>query len=98
MLRGASYNYRRDVTHMKTQVSAESVERMWNEYWEGRSDAARNALIEHYLPAVRYAAIKLATRYGRRSKSGDVDDLLQYGVFGLRDAIRRFDPARGFKF
>ena len=27
-----------------------------------------------------------------------MDDLMQWGVFGLRDAIRSFDPARGVKF
>ncbi|HVT79786.1 MAG TPA: sigma-70 family RNA polymerase sigma factor [Phycisphaerae bacterium] len=54
--------------------------------------------MEHYLPLVKFAALKMASRNGRRARPGDADDLLQYGVFGLRDAIRGFDPARGFKF
>src|SRR5690348_4623516 len=76
-----------------------AVETLWSNFWNhGRTDADRNALMEHYLPLARFAAVRLATRHGRRARGGDVDDLLQYGVFGLRDAIGKFDPARGVKF
>jgi RNA polymerase sigma factor for flagellar operon FliA len=72
---------------------------LWAAYWYGgQTPAARNALMEHYLPLVRFAAQRLASRGGRRAQPTDVDDLLQYGVFGLKDAIRGFDPARGVKF
>jgi RNA polymerase sigma factor for flagellar operon FliA len=74
---------------------------LWDRYWAaGRSDAARNALMEFYLPLVKYAAVQVAAKRGggRRAWSGDVDDFLQLGAFGLRDAIRGFDAARGVKF
>lgn len=74
-------------------------EALWSAYWQNRqSIPARNALMEHYLPLVRFAALRLASRNGRRAQSADVDDLLQHGSFGLRDAIRSFDPTRGAKF
>jgi len=40
----------------------------------------------------------LAGRNGRKAQTGDVEDLMQFGAFGLRDAIRGFDAARGVKF
>lgn len=79
--------------------AASDAASLWAAYWQtGRGVAARNALIEHYLPLVRFAALRLASRNGRRAQSADVDDLVQHGTFGLKDAIRNFDPARGAKF
>jgi RNA polymerase sigma factor for flagellar operon FliA len=78
---------------------AQDAAALWEAYWQSnRGVAARNALIEHYLPLVRFAALRLASRNGRRAQSADVDDLVQHGTFGLKDAIRNFDPARGAKF
>ena len=83
----------------RLQNSRQHAQSLWTSYWSsGRSDRARNALMEHYLPLVKFAAVRLASRNGRHARAGDVDDLMQYGVFGLRDAIRGFDPARGVKF
>jgi len=86
------------MTHL-TSNKASTAQPLWHDYLSGgKTDAARNALMEHYLTLVKFAAIRLASRNGRSARSGDVDDLMQYGVFGLRDAIRGFDPARGVKF
>ncbi|HUO09041.1 MAG TPA: FliA/WhiG family RNA polymerase sigma factor [Phycisphaerae bacterium] len=68
---------------------------MWSTYWKDRSEAARNALMEHYFKLVRFAAARLYQRRGRRV---EIDDLVQYGAFGLKDAINSFDPGRGVKF
>jgi RNA polymerase sigma factor for flagellar operon FliA len=85
--------------HVSLHQGETRTSALWNAYWEsGRSDAARNALMEHYLPLVRLAATRLASRNGRRASAGEIDDLQQYGIFGLRDAIRGFDPERGAKF
>ena len=86
-----------------TQVSrpsqVPSPQALWADYWNSeRSLGSRNALIEHYLPLVRLSAVRLASRNGRRAQPADIDDLLQHGIFGLRDAIRGFDPTRGVKF
>ena len=72
-----------------------AVENAWNRYLSDRSEDARNVLILHYMPLVRFAATRVAQR---KPGQTEVDDLMQYGVFGLRDSIASFDPIRGVKF
>lgn len=54
--------------------------------------AARERLIELYLPLVR----ALARRFAHRGER--LDDLVQVGSIGLIEAIDRFDPERGTDF
>lgn len=51
--------------------------------------------IEQYLPLVKRIAGRLAMSLPPHI---DEDDIIGYGVFGLLDALDRFEPARGFKF
>jgi RNA polymerase sigma-B factor len=63
------------------------------ERWHGcRDGAAREALIEHFLPLAR----SLARRYRRSSES--IEDLIQVASLGLVKAIDRYDPSRGVPF
>lgn len=55
----------------------------------------RNVLMERHLPLVRYHAERLQQTL---PKSIELDDLISAGQFGLMDAIRGFDPDRGYKF
>jgi RNA polymerase primary sigma factor len=50
-------------------------------------------ITEHNMRLVVHVATKIATAVG-----GDLDDLIQWGSFGLLIAIRKFDPSRGLKF
>ena len=58
-------------------------------------ETLRNTLIERHYPLVRYIAERLLQTL---PKSIDLDDLISAGLFGLMDAIRRFDAERGIKF
>ena len=79
-----------------TQAEPETVARMWQDFIADRSNQTlRNALIEQYLPLVRYHAERV---WSRLPDEVDVDDLTSSGVFGLMDAIDAYDPARGVKF
>jgi RNA polymerase sigma factor FliA len=51
--------------------------------------------IEKYLPLVKRIAGRLAISLPQHV---DEDDLIGYGVFGLLDALERFDLGRGVKF
>lgn len=51
--------------------------------------------IEKYLPLVKRIAGRLALSLPPHV---DEDDLIGYGVFGLLDALERFEAARGLKF
>lgn len=55
----------------------------------------RNAMVEEYLPLVKYVSNRIA---GRLPSHIEVDDLINAGVIGLIDAIEKFDPARKIKF
>jgi RNA polymerase sigma factor for flagellar operon FliA len=59
------------------------------------SQELRDRLIVRYAPLVKYVAGRLAMGL---PPTIDVDDLISYGVFGLINAIERYDPGRNVKF
>ena len=68
---------------------------IWKEYREGKSPKLREQLILAYAPTVKYVAGRLAIHLGQYM---DFEDLVSYGIFGLIDAIDKFDSDRGVKF
>ena len=73
----------------------EQVKRWWKAFRKGGDQEARNRLMEHYLPIVKYTAERLATKL---PEEVETDDLISTGIFGLMDAISAFDERRGVKF
>src|SRR5438309_6191899 len=71
------------------------LERLWGSYKQSGLQAARDQLIVHYSPLVKYVASRVATGL---PSSVEQADLVQYGMFGLMDAINKFDLAREIKF
>jgi RNA polymerase sigma factor for flagellar operon FliA len=68
---------------------------LWEEYIRTGSSQAREKIVKRYLPLVKYVTARMAVS----PPSGlDYDDLLSFGVFGLLDAIDRFDVSKGFSF
>jgi RNA polymerase sigma factor for flagellar operon FliA len=70
-------------------------EERWLEYRKTRNPALREAFIKQYAPLVKYVAGKVAM--GMPSNV-EFDDLVGFGVFGLIDAIDKFDPEKNVKF
>lgn len=70
-------------------------ERLWIEYSNTRSDSVRQELIIEYVPLVKLVAGRLAIYLG---SNVEYDDLVSYGIFGLIDAIDKFDYGKGIKF
>ena len=68
---------------------------LWDEYRKTGSAALKEKLILHYAPIVKYVAGRLMVHIGQNV---EFDDLVGYGIFGLIDAIEKFDPAKGVKF
>jgi len=77
------------------QPSGADIEKLWMRYRAERSAAAREQLIVHYAPLVKYVAGRVAVGL---PSTIDTDDLVGYGIFGLVDAVEKFDPGRGVKF
>lgn len=69
--------------------------RLWEEFKRSASPQARERLILHYAPLVKYVASRVATGL---PASVEQADLVSYGMFGLIDALDKFELARGNKF
>jgi RNA polymerase sigma factor for flagellar operon FliA len=67
----------------------------WHEFKGTASIEARERLILHYAPLVKYVASRVATGL---PASVEQADLVSYGMFGLIDALEKFEPGRGNKF
>jgi len=74
---------------------ASDTDRLWAEYKKGRDQDLRDKLIIQYSPLVKYVAGRVGVGLPRNVEQSD---LVSFGVFGLIDAIDKFDPARGYKF
>ena len=74
---------------------SDDIEDLWAEYTRTRSHDARDRLIVQYSPLVKYVAGRVGVGLPRNVEQAE---LASFGVFGLIDAIEKFDPERGFKF
>jgi RNA polymerase sigma factor FliA len=72
-----------------------ALDRLWAAYKIDGDLAAREQLILHYAPLVKYLASRCAAGL---PSSVDGSDLVSYGIIGLIDAIERFEPGRGNRF
>jgi RNA polymerase sigma factor FliA len=77
------------------EVTAEITAGLWAEFHASRSRQARDRIVVHYRALVRGIAGRMA---GGLPSHVDVADLVQVGMFGLIDAVERFDPAREVRF
>jgi RNA polymerase sigma factor FliA len=68
---------------------------VWRSFKEEGSPRARETLIVHYSPLVKYVASRVATGLPANVEQAD---LVSYGIFGLIDALEKFDPSREIKF
>jgi RNA polymerase sigma factor FliA len=75
-------------------VSEELLE-LWRDFKSTASPAARERLILHYAPLVKYVAGRVATGLPATVEQAD---LVSYGMFGLIDALDKFDLERAIKF
>jgi len=74
---------------------ADEIQRLWAAYKASASRETRDRLIVHYSPLVKYVAGRVSVGLPQNIEQAD---LVSYGVFGLIDAIEKFDPERNIKF
>ncbi len=68
---------------------------LWQHYKATGDETAREGLILHYAPLVKFVAGRVGSGL---PKNVDQSDLVSFGTFGLIDAVDKFEPERGFKF
>jgi RNA polymerase sigma factor FliA len=76
-------------------VSVAPVDELWAAYLAEPTRALRDRLVVHYMPLLRAVAHRLGSAL---PSYVEVADLVQCGVFGLIDAVERFDPERCPRF
>ena len=70
--------------------------KLWEDFVsKGRSGKERDLLITRYLPLIRFVAGRMAVT---PPVGLDYEDILSFGVFGLIDAVDRFEPSKGYVF
>ncbi|WP_426447057.1 FliA/WhiG family RNA polymerase sigma factor [Paenibacillus sp. S-38] len=80
---------------MITQKSHLANIEIWKQWREQKIPAAKQTLIESYLPLVDYVSSRLSIGL---PKNVAKEDLASFGVMGLIDAIEKFDYERGLQF
>jgi RNA polymerase sigma factor FliA len=72
-----------------------SEEDLWALFKQNRDPKIRDLFVKQYAPLVKYVAGKVAMGMPHNV---EFDDLVGFGVFGLFDAIKKFDPDKHVKF
>jgi RNA polymerase sigma factor for flagellar operon FliA len=85
----------RAVSHTVPPQVDDALGAIWHSFKADDDPGARERLILHYAPLVKYVASRVATGL---PASVDQADLVSYGMFGLIDALQKFEPGRGNKF
>lgn len=76
-------------------LSGKTEEELWCLYHNKRDPVIRDFFVKQYAPLVKYVAGKVAMGM---PNNVEFDDLVGFGVFGLFDAIEKFDPGKHVKF
>ncbi|MFP3154066.1 FliA/WhiG family RNA polymerase sigma factor [Lachnospiraceae bacterium ZAX-1] len=76
-------------------MNAAEKEKLWESYMKTRAPELREQIIIEYAPLVKIVAGRLSMYLGNNV---EYDDLAGYGVFGLIDAIDKFDLKKDVKF
>src|SRR2546423_11256005 len=72
-----------------------AIAQLWREYKDSADPRLRERLILHYSPLVKYVAGRVGVGLPPNIEQAD---LVSYGIFGLIDAIEKFDLERAIKF
>jgi RNA polymerase sigma factor for flagellar operon FliA len=80
---------------VEPEDDATVISKLWTDYKDTGSREARDRLIVHYSPLVKYVAGRVSAGLPQNIEQGD---LVSYGIFGLIDAIDKFDTDRQIKF
>ena len=71
------------------------LDQLWADFKESGDRYLRDRLIVHYAPLVKYVAGRVSAGLPHSIEQAD---LVSYGIFGLIDAIDKFDVSRNVKF
>jgi RNA polymerase sigma factor for flagellar operon FliA len=79
----------------RTKPRDSGIEELWAQYKASGDPELRNRLLMQYAPLVKYVAGRVRSGL---PQTVDQADLVSEGIFGLADAIDKFDLSRGLAF
>ncbi len=85
----------REETELASRADEAALRALWAEYKAHGDPGLRERLILHYSPLVKYVAGRVGVGLPPNIEQAD---LVSYGVFGLIDAIEKYDLERAIKF
>lgn len=71
------------------------MEKLWQKYYTTRDSEIKKELIENYIPLVKHVVYRMNINLPTYLEQ---DDLISYGIFGLIQAIERYDVKKSIKF
>ena len=80
---------------VEKEISETEEHELWLKYKKEKKTELRDYFVKQYAPLVKYVAGKVAIGM---PYNVEFDDLVGFGVFGLFDAIEKFDPEKHVKF
>lgn len=79
----------------ESDAAEEALRQLWTDFKTSGNPDMRERLILHYSPLVKYVAGRVGVGLPPNIEQAD---LVSYGIFGLIDAIEKFDVDREIKF
>lgn len=76
-------------------ILPKDVQNLWLQYNTTKSEETKNRIITEYIPLVKYIVNRINVKLPSYL---DVEDLFSFGLFGLIQAIERFDINKNVKF
>ena len=77
------------------ELQTSTLDVLWRDFKASHDEGLRERLILHYSPLVKYVAGRVSVGLPATIEQAD---LVSYGIFGLIDAIEKFDIGRNIKF
>ena len=75
--------------------NTENMDNIWKAYKLNKSPEIKEKIILQYAYLVKYVVGRMVMHIGQHV---EYDDLVSYGIFGLIDAIDKFDASKNVKF
>ncbi|MDK2877500.1 MAG: polymerase sigma factor FliA [Thermoanaerobacteraceae bacterium] len=77
------------------KMEALRADRLWADYNDTKDKKIKEQLVESYIPLIKHIVNRMAISLPSYI---DSEDLISYGIFGLLQAIERYDASKGVKF
>lgn len=76
-------------------MQIENAENLWQSYYNTGDKYIKSKIVENYIPLVKHIVNRMNISLPPYL---EYEDLISYGIFGLMQAIDRYDAKKGIKF